>query len=314
MSAVAINQSSEICFDKNLTDLIKFLACLMIALHHYSQGMVVAGTHNPIYQLFSTQGGWLGVAIFFFLSGYGLMKSDLKNHLSPIPFFKKRLLKTYLPAVLVSAIWGGYFLTESHKTVDIQWFNGLLWHFNDEVLWFVRAIVKLYVTFYVYVCIVAVSPKWFRYILLFGIAAIATCWVDAGFVHGSSVLLFFLGMSIAEYDEWYLGMIRRVYPPVLIFCIIGALGIIFRHDAAWIHLLINYMLITSGVIMIALYNIKIPFLPKWIGGATYDTYLVHNKALILLKQSYAIVPLWEFVGLTALFTITFYNLRKLVKL
>ena len=109
MIIISVNQSSEICFEKNLTDLIKFLSCLMIALHHYSQGMVVAGTHNPIYQLFSTQGGWLGVAIFFFLSGYGLMKSDMKNHLDPIPFFKKRILKTYFPAVLVSVIWGGIF-------------------------------------------------------------------------------------------------------------------------------------------------------------------------------------------------------------
>ena len=110
MIIVSVNQSNEIRFDKKLTDLIKFLACLMIALHHYSQGMVVAGTHNPIYQLFSTQGGWLGVAIFFFLSGYGLMKSDMNNHLSPIPFFQKRLLRVYLPTVLVSAIWGGCLL------------------------------------------------------------------------------------------------------------------------------------------------------------------------------------------------------------
>lgn len=66
----------------------------MIALHHYSIDRVIAGTHNPIYQLLSTQGGWLGVAIFFFLSGYGLMKSELKNHIEFVPFVKKRLLKT----------------------------------------------------------------------------------------------------------------------------------------------------------------------------------------------------------------------------
>ena len=148
MNIISANQTSEICLDKNLTDLIKFLACLMIALHHYSQGMVVAGTHNPIYLLFSTQGGWLGVAIFFFLSGYGLMNIDMKNHQSPIQFFK----------------------------------------------------------------------------------------------------------------------------------------------------------------------INVPVVPKWIGGTSYDVYLVHNKALMLLRPTYAIVPLWMFVGITALFTISFHNFRKSVKI
>lgn len=104
------NNTQRIILSRNLTDLVKFLACLMIALHHYSQGMVIAGTHNPIYMLFSTQGGWLGVAIFFFLSGYGLMRSDLMHHLSLVQFMKKRLLKTYLPAMLISLLWGGYLL------------------------------------------------------------------------------------------------------------------------------------------------------------------------------------------------------------
>lgn len=314
MVVFSYNQSNKFCFDKGLTDLIKFLACLMIALHHYSQGMVVAGTHNPIYQLFSTQGGWLGVAIFFFLSGYGLMKSDMKNHQSPIQFFKKRLLKTYLPAVLISFIWGVCLLIWGGQIFDIRWCLSLLWNFNDEVLWFVRAILKLYVAFYVYVCIASASPKWlppFYYII---IAAIAVWWVDAGFVHSSSVLLFFIGMSIAEYDEWYFRFIRNYYSPIALLCTIVVLMIVFRHDAAWIHLLVNYFLIASGIIVIAVFTIKVPSLPKWIGGVSYDVYLVHNKTLMLLRPAYAIVPLWEFVGLTALFTITFYNLRKSVKL
>lgn len=119
------NTSNAITFDRNLTDIVKFLSCLMITLHHYSQGMVVAGSHNPIYQLFSTQGGWLGVAIFFFLSGYGLMKSDMKHHLEPLPFFKKRLMKTYLPAVLVSLLWGGYLQIRGGAKIGLPI---CLWH------------------------------------------------------------------------------------------------------------------------------------------------------------------------------------------
>lgn len=137
MNSVSLNTSSNITLDRNLTDFIKFMACMMIALHHYSQGMVVAGTHNPIYQLFSTQGGWLGVAIFFFLSGYGLMKSDMKYHLEAIPFFKKRLLKTYFPAVVVSFLWGGYMLIRGGKN----------WTFNSSRAFYGASMTRCYGSF-----------------------------------------------------------------------------------------------------------------------------------------------------------------------
>lgn len=306
------NTSKVITFDRNLTDLVKFLSCLMIALHHYSQGMVVAGSHNPFYQLFSTQGGWLGVAIFFFLSGYGLMKSDMKHHLEPIPFFKKRLMKTYLPAVLVSLLWGGYLLIGGKQKLDLQFVSGILWNFNDEVLWFVRAILKLYVVFYAYSWVRLQMPRTKLLALVF-VAALAIWWVNVGFVHGSSVLLFFLGVSLAENDEWWLKIIRKIYPVIIAFMAIFAMAFLCRHDAAWIHLLINYFVILSGIVLVVICNINLPSLPKWIGGTSYDIYLVHNKPLMLLRPMYALVPLWMFAGLALIFTILFYNLRKVLK-
>lgn len=78
----------------------------MIVAHHYSQyaltNDIASGT---IWKILSAQGGFLGVAIFFFLSGYGLMESDKKNHLSVRGFFKKRFLKIYGPVFLVTAVW-----------------------------------------------------------------------------------------------------------------------------------------------------------------------------------------------------------------
>lgn len=307
------NTSNAITFDRNLTDIVKFLSCLMIALHHYSQGMVVAGSHNPIYQLFSTQGGWLGVAVFFFLSGYGLMKSEMKHHLESLPFFKKRLMKTYLLAVLVSLLWGGYLLIRGGQKLDFQFVSGIFWNFNDEVLWFVRAIVKLYVVFYAYSWLRLQIPK-VKLLALVFVAALAIWWVNAGFVHGSSVLLFFMGVSLAENDGWWSRIIRKIYPVVIAFLAFLTLAFLYRHDAAWIHLLINYFVILSGVVLVAVCNINLPSPPMWIGGASYDIYLVHNKTLMLLRPVYITVPLWMFAGLTLCFTILFYNMRKILKL
>lgn len=308
------NTSAHITLDHSLTDLVKFLSCLMIALHHYSQGMVVAGTHNPIYQLFSTQGGWLGVAIFFFLSGYGLMKSDIKNHFGIISFFRKRLLRTYLPAVIVSLIWSIYLFSAEGRVDSLyRILYGIIWDFNDEVLWFVRAIIKLYIAFYAYRCLVFRFPK-FRLLSLLVVTILALLWIGVGLVHGSSVILFFIGMSIAEYDTWYLMMIRKIYPVIVLFVSIISLSVVLRHDAEWIHLMINYFLISFAVVFLSTYNIKFPSLPQWIGDMSYAVYLVHNKALVLLRSSYAIVPLWIFTVLTIAFTILFYYILKLIKL
>lgn len=311
------NNTQCIILSRNLTDLVKFIACLMIALHHYSQGMVIAGTHNLIYMLFSTQGGWLGVAIFFFLSGYGLMKSDLMHHLSLVQFMKKRLLKTYLPAILISLLWGGYLLAIGGGKFQTLHIEHIIWYFNDEVLWFVRAICKLYVLFYIY----AWSRLYFKttcigdrmnLILLITIAAIAVWWVDAGLVHGSSVVLFFIGISLAEHDGLYIKFIRKRYPVIALFLLFLAMGLINMGKADIIHLLINYILVSSGIILMAFYDVEPPTMPQWMRNTSYDIYLVHNKVLMLLRPVYTTVPLWLFIGLTALFTMLFYQIRKLM--
>lgn len=80
---------NDIYLDRNVTDALKFIACLMVAMSHYS-GYVLANdlSSNIIYKVIAATGGYLGVAIFFFLSGFGLMMSDMKHHLSPQEFIK----------------------------------------------------------------------------------------------------------------------------------------------------------------------------------------------------------------------------------
>lgn len=75
-------------------------------LHHYAQYICVNGFSDSLfYKALSAQGGFIGVAIFFFLSGYGLMESESKSHLNALAFLKRRILKIYLPVILVTFIW-----------------------------------------------------------------------------------------------------------------------------------------------------------------------------------------------------------------
>lgn len=105
---LSTNEQTCITFDRNVTDALKFVACIMVALGHYCGYCSVSDVHNVFIdaiRLVSPQFGYLGVALFFLLSGYGLMMSDQKNHLQFGAFLRRRLSKTWLPAVLVSALW-----------------------------------------------------------------------------------------------------------------------------------------------------------------------------------------------------------------
>lgn len=115
---------------KNTSNVLKVIAALMVMLHHYSQYVCANNVSDSlIYKLLSTQGGYLGVAIFFFLSGYGLMESEVKSHLNLLQFFKKRFFKIYIPVILVSAIWvvmSSFLLNETPfgKVLPIQFGGG----------------------------------------------------------------------------------------------------------------------------------------------------------------------------------------------
>lgn len=54
--------------DVGVGNCIKFLAAILIAFHHYSQYVISENpaSANLFYQFCSSQGGYLGVAIFFF--------------------------------------------------------------------------------------------------------------------------------------------------------------------------------------------------------------------------------------------------------
>ena len=75
----------------------------MVAFSHYAEH-ALDYTSNIVLRLLSMTGGYTGVAIFFFLSGYGLMMSERNKHKGFIAFLCSRLSKVYVPVVIVSAI------------------------------------------------------------------------------------------------------------------------------------------------------------------------------------------------------------------
>lgn len=96
--------------DKNTTNLIKFACCILIFFHHYY-----------ILEDFACTWGRIACAIFFFLSSYGICKSQEKNNYTLLTFCKKRLTRIFIPYVLVNllAIIGVSFLQKGVLAIPL---------------------------------------------------------------------------------------------------------------------------------------------------------------------------------------------------
>lgn len=317
---LAPREQNFILFDRNVTDLLKFISCLMVAMSHYSGYALAKGVSSSIiYQGIAATGGYLGVAVFFFLSGYGLMMSDQKHHLGFADFIKRRLSKTWIPAVLVSAIWLGInMVIESNGGGNLlcnqHYFLGVIWRFNDEVMWFVQTIIVMYLFFYVYRVIGLKIPQ-MEFVALVVLGAIATPlvrWIGIG--DPISVPLFFVGIAIARWQEIAARLFRSWWCVLLVMLVILVSAYFGRADNRVLHGAINYFCMTGLVTLLAFVNVRIASLPKWVGGCSYDLYLVHYKVHLLLVFLCGVDQLWMFVMGTVVVTAGFYNLRKLVRL
>lgn len=102
---LSANINHDIAFDKGVTDVIKLLSIAMIAIHHFLQTALTRGDGGAFSSLYCSQAGYLGVALFFFLSGYGVMKSHQRHQMGFGEFVNKRLLKIILPMLLANLLW-----------------------------------------------------------------------------------------------------------------------------------------------------------------------------------------------------------------
>ena len=310
----------ELRIDKQLSSLVKFFAALTVALHHYSQYVCANDLSECIiYKLFSFQGGFLAVGVFFFLSGYGLMESEKKNHLSPSAFLKKRLFRVYLPVLLVTILWlpiKSYIQGEPFLTGGVIY--KLLWGFEDGVLWFVKVLLVLYLCFGIFGWIRARSGHTVSILCLnlLTAAAIAVTLLilRMGDFTIISIPLFTVGVISSLYNK---GETQKTFAYLGAWCagIICLLILLSGVSTLLIHALINYVTIFVAIFLLVKFPIKknlvVPFV---VGDISFDIYLVHNKALMTLKVLLPVVPLYYFVGLSAVATILFYLIRKKLSL
>ena len=159
---------------------LRGFAALGVILHHISQEQVFqqAGILSP----FVNAGAYF-VAIFFFCSGYGLIKSldSKKDYLKG--FIKKRIVKSIVVPFYVNVIVYGILMAiakiELPKERWIFNFTGLT--MMNEYAWFPIVLAILYLVFYLCFRFIKKRPVCFVIIFLFIIAMGIGCMINGHF-------------------------------------------------------------------------------------------------------------------------------------
>lgn len=309
-------ESQQIVLSRGLTDSVKFLAATAVAMCHFSADALEVA-ENPIYRFFATHGGSVGVALFFFLSGYGLMMSDRRKHLSFLEFVKRRLVRVYLPVVFVTAVWGIVVWPAGDGVAHLpEYLYSVFWTFSDGILWFVKAILLLYLFFYAYSTVrLRISPVLRLLALIVGtaVAYYLVYHLFAGYC-AISVPFFALGVVLVEFNEKVYAVCHSYK---LVLWLVGITAILGACYLAWgnlyAHALGNWYLVTMLVALCAWRQIDFS-LPVWVGGCSYDIYLTHHKVQKFLQPIYGNIPLHHFLVGVVICVAASYSLRKLLRI
>ncbi len=193
--------------------------------------------------------------------------------------------------------------------------NDLFVDYKDPVLWFVRSLILLYISFYVFAYFLSIKKVQIAFVLLW-ILTVATC-VISYFSNGafglnsmSGIPLFTVGVIAAFYQDKYYKIFNWSFIPLIISFVL--LSVVFSYHpralANIFHSLADYA--TIGVILLVFSRFRpVVKFPAVLGAITFDIYLVHFKALVIISNSDIDLSFLLFVVSTAFASIGFYLLR-----
>ena len=313
--SIVRNDAPSFQISRSVSNLIKFFIAIGIALCHYS-AYAISFAPNKLYDAIMILSSIAGVPLFFFFSGYGLMRSEQVKHLCLWKFIKRRLMKVYLPVVLVSFIWQ-LFLWPRGAGIDRipHLLYATLWGFSDGILWFVKAIMICYILFRIYTFFLQVYPKVAIIVLLVGTIIVYTlvCWLFANWA-AIGIPMFALGIIIADYNNYATKIIKSHWMILIVFLLTVLFVILYAfYGNIYLKALGNYYSISIILLMCANYSINIE-LPSWLGDISYDIYITHNKIINGLKSIYAYLGFGRFFIFSALAAILLYLIRKIIKI
>ena len=309
-------------FSKQATVPLRGLLAIGIVLHHLSLRLVEASPDcHWIWSQFSFWGAPI-VAVFFFLSGYGLMVSLITKGQKYLDgFLKKRLLKIVLPLVLCSIVfeatsitlWGGQ-IADFRKD----------WPFLPNC-WFCVTIIIYYFAFYIAALLFKSSPikvaysMWLFslvYVFLFKVMDFSSWWYQM-------VLSINIGMTLAYYETAIRNVLYKYKRAVVLLLFLLTFLSAYWASCSKTDNFPVGMMALSLVVGLLIYSslclrpIKSNRLLTFFGRYSFEIYLIHGAVIsVLFGMAYTYIPRWWHVFTILTFLATFFFawiLRKVMK-
>lgn len=298
-----LNNRGGVILDYNFTQLLKGLACLMIALHHYSQYVLHEGLSNSwFYWVFSTQGGYAGVAFFFFMSGYGLMESEAKHHLNLLQFATKRFWKIYKAVLLINFLTYGsilvwrYFQTGVWDMVD--WNCLISITMLDQNLWFVAILLYCYLGYAI--CSQVMQPKKRNIAFLIGQILVLGYLIvrKEALNHLVSISFFTVGIYVSLYKDITSKILKSywTWAVLLLLTVTIIVWTYTAHSAMPVHAFFNVLMMAAFLWIVSKYEIRLNYV-SLLGYISFPIYLVHGKIIMLSLGLGHLAPITLFLGL-----------------
>ena len=268
---------------------------LIVILHHISQRVSI-GTLPPDF----TRVGYLAVAVFLFLSGYGLQKQNLLKPDYSRGFLLKRIPAILIPYIVMTLIyWLIYALLGDVRSIGTIWHNFIV--NGDPIVWFswyVVCILYFYIAFYFSMKIFKTSRVgiviggiafWILYIFLCQKLAFGLWWYQTSFV-------FILGIVFSSYEEKILKFIKKYYPIVLLLALTFFI-VLAKHkwEIYWLtpSLKTEFLLVAilSFLFIVSFLTLALKLttdnkILDFLGKISFEIYMVQGAVMLTLRNEH----------------------------
>ena len=261
---------------------MKGLAALVVVIHHCCQRM-----SNPGILILFRYMGNLSVSLFFFYSGFGLMKSYnyKENYLKSL--WVNRIPKIIIPFILSNIIFIVIYIIIGERFDIYEVFLYILgFKLIDDFKWYIISSIILYIIFYFMFkylkkikAILVILFSIIIYAVICRIIGTGTWWYK-------SIFCFFIGILVAEYYDFLFNYLRNRYllftsVTIILFILICGLNII--NGNIIMSIISSVLFVLSCIYILMKIEIRNGII-KFIGSISYEIYLLHRIPLEGLKS------------------------------